>query len=121
MPARRSTAKASTSTGNATANEQMQDPAYKLKRKKNNEAVQRTREKTKKTAEERKGRINALKKENIELVTKIEAEKEKINILRNVIMQGKNKEEQHQLINEILNSPEEDNDDDLATSPNRND
>lgn len=80
--------------------------------------MQRTREKTKKTAEERKGRINALKKENIELVTKIEAEKEKINILRNVIMQGNKNEKE---IEDILKSSDEDNDDDLTTSPNRND
>ncbi|EDW18370.1 cell death specification protein 2 [Drosophila mojavensis] len=121
MPARSNTAKASTSTGNATANEQMQDPAYKLKRKKNNEAVQRTREKTKKTAEERRGRINALKEENLQLAARVQAEKDKIIYLRNLIMQGIKSEEKDPIIEEILRSSDEDNDDDLTTSPNRND
>ncbi|XP_064546137.1 CCAAT/enhancer-binding protein homolog 2 [Drosophila montana] len=111
MPARRSTAKPSTSSGSTETSPQTEDPNYKLKRKKNNEAVQRTREKTKKTAEERKLRIDNLKNENLKLRAKIDSEKQHIKTLREMIVQGKKNEEQDRLIDEILNKSTDDEDD----------
>ncbi|KAH8418191.1 hypothetical protein KR222_000149 [Zaprionus bogoriensis] len=120
MPARRRTAAASSSGsgggggGSTESNPHTEDPAYKLKRKKNNEAVQRTREKTKKTAEDRKRRIEELKEENIRLKERINSEKNHIGMLRALIVQGRNNEQEDRLIEEILNRTEnDDKDDDL--------
>lgn len=82
--------------------------------------MQRTREKTKKTAEERKGRIDKLKNENLKLEERIESEKKHIHFLRVMIIQGKKNKEQDQLIDKILKSSDED-DDDLTATLNQND
>ncbi|EDV96459.1 CCAAT/enhancer-binding protein 2 [Drosophila grimshawi] len=111
MPAKRSTAKPSTSRCNADRSPQSDDSAYKMKRKKNNEAVQRTREKTKKSAEDRKDRIERLKIENIDLLAQIRAEKRHIGTLRDLIIQGKKTEEQDRQVDEILRTSDEDDDD----------
>ncbi|XP_034483427.1 CCAAT/enhancer-binding protein gamma [Drosophila innubila] len=103
MPARRSTAGTSRNSGNETS-PQSEDPAYKLKRKKNNEAVQRTREKTRQTAVERKERIEKLKIENIMLTQQIKSEKGHISTLRKLIIKGRTNEDQDRLIDEILNN-----------------
>ncbi|KAH8301998.1 hypothetical protein KR044_001754 [Drosophila immigrans] len=120
MPARKSTGGSSRGSASGDRSPQGEDPAYKLKRKKNNEAVQRTREKTRQSAMERKERIEKLKVENIQLTQKIESEKNQINTLRKLIINGRNTSEQDRLIDQILNNPEyaEDdqrNDDDTAS------
>ncbi|KAH8365583.1 hypothetical protein KR093_002256 [Drosophila rubida] len=106
MPARRSTAGTSRGSTSGGASPQAEDPAYKLKRKKNNEAVQRTREKTRQSAVERKARIEKLKVENIKLTQSIKSEKNYISMLRKMIISGRKNEEQDRLIDEILNNPE---------------
>ncbi|XP_034103669.1 CCAAT/enhancer-binding protein gamma [Drosophila nasuta] len=106
MPARRSTAGTSRGSASGETSPQSEDPAYKLKRKKNNEAVQRTREKTRQSAVERKKRIEKLKEENIKLTQSIKLEKNHINVLRKMIINGRKNEEQDRLIDEILNNPE---------------
>ncbi|ALC43127.1 CG6272 [Drosophila busckii] len=115
MPARRRTAGPSTSTGGGSTetSPQSDDPAYKLKRKKNNEAVQRTREKTKKSAEERKNRIEFLKEDNVKLQTSIDSEKKHIAWLRGLILEGKKNAQNAAAIdeiNELLQSSEDDED-----------
>lgn len=74
--------------------------------------MQRTREKTKKTAEDRKKRIEELKRENIRLSERIESEKNHISSLREMIIQGRNNEQQDRLIDEILNDYDDEDDDD---------
>lgn len=74
--------------------------------------MQRTREKTKKTAEDRKKRIEELKRENIRLSERIESEKNHISSLREMIIQGRNNEQQDRLIDEILNDHDDEDDDD---------
>lgn len=74
--------------------------------------MQRTREKTKKTAEDRKKRIEELKRENIRLSERIKSEKDHISSLREMIIQGRNNEQQDRLIDEILNDYDDEDDDD---------
>lgn len=74
--------------------------------------MQRTREKTKKTAEDRKKRIEELKRENIRLSERIESEKSHISTLREMIIHGRNNEQQDRLIDEILNDYDDEDDDD---------
>ncbi|KAM8710493.1 hypothetical protein ACLKA7_017158 [Drosophila subpalustris] len=104
MPARRSTAAGTSRNSGSETSPGSEDPAYKLKRKKNNEAVQRTREKTRKSAEERKERIEKLKVENIMLTQQIKSEKSHISTLRKLIIKGRTNEDQDRLIDEILNN-----------------
>ncbi|KAH8303603.1 hypothetical protein KR018_006321 [Drosophila ironensis] len=109
MPARRRTA--NTPSGSKEASDsplspQSEDPAYQLKRKKNNEAVQRTREKTKKTAEERKKRIDGLRRENDQLKVQIEQGEKHIATLRDLIIHGEKTEDGHRIIAEILAGPD---------------
>jgi len=70
--------------------------------------VQRTREKTRQTAEERKKRIEKLKVENIKLTEKIKSEKNHITTLRKLIIKGRTNEEQDRLIDDILNNADYD-------------
>lgn len=74
--------------------------------------MQRTREKTKKTAEDRKKRIEELKRENIRLSERIDSEKRHISSLREMIIQGRNSKEHDSLIDEILNDVDDEDDDD---------
>ncbi|KAH8379998.1 hypothetical protein KR009_008468 [Drosophila setifemur] len=109
MPARSKTTKRATSsrvTDDEPTSPQRGDPAYQEKRKKNNEAVQRTREKTKKTAEERKKRIDGLRRENDQLKVQIEQGEKHIATLRDLIIQGEKTEDGHRIIEEILAGPE---------------
>jgi len=66
--------------------------------------VQRTREKTRQTAVERKERIEKLKIENIMLTQQIKSEKGHISTLRKLIIKGRTNEDQDRLIDEILNN-----------------
>ncbi|EDV40519.1 uncharacterized protein Dana_GF10550 [Drosophila ananassae] len=116
MPARRRTANTPSGSKDASSESPMSpqadDPAYQLKRKKNNEAVQRTREKTKKTAEERKKRIDGLRRENDQLKVQIEQGEKHIATLRDLIIHGEKTEDGHRIIEEILAGPEPNDDND---------
>ncbi|EDV51367.1 CCAAT/enhancer-binding protein gamma [Drosophila erecta] len=105
MPAKRRTA-ASTSQNSDSPLSPRTDPAYQEKRKKNNEAVQRTREKTKKSAEERKKRIDELRRQNDTLKVQIEESQKHISTLRDLIIQGEKTEDGHRIIEEILAGPD---------------
>lgn len=74
------------------------------------QAVQRTREKTKKSAEERKKRIDDLRRENDTLKVQIEQGEKHISTLRDLIIQGEKTEDGHRIIEEILAGPDPDDD-----------
>lgn len=76
------------------------------------QAVQRTREKTKKTAEERKKRIDGLRRENDQLKVQIEQGEKHIATLRDLIIHGEKSEDGHRIIEEILAGPEPNDDND---------
>ncbi|XP_020809682.1 CCAAT/enhancer-binding protein gamma [Drosophila serrata] len=115
MPAKKRTASgASTSkrdSDSAPMSPAVNDPEYQRKRQKNNEAVQRTREKTKKSAEERKKRIDDLRRENDTLKVQIEQGEKHISTLRDLIIQGEKTEDGHRIIEEILAGPDPDDND----------
>ncbi|XP_055842947.1 CCAAT/enhancer-binding protein gamma [Episyrphus balteatus] len=101
MPAKRRTAKSIASSGNSDDPDASDE--YRQKRMRNNEAVKKSREKTNKTATERKQRVEALKTENIRLETQIKETEKNIETLKSLLLSNaKNSLEKDKLVKEIL-------------------
>ncbi|XP_013115065.1 CCAAT/enhancer-binding protein homolog 2 [Stomoxys calcitrans] len=110
MPARRSTAACSNSSPGSDAN-YTDEAAYKEKRKRNNDAVKKTREKSKQTAAQRKANVERLKKQNTQLETKIEEAKKNVETLKDLLLRQAKPEERDNIIKQIIEQPTDDEDD----------
>jgi len=104
---------------------QVTDPGYSAKRERNNEAVKKSREKSKKKAEETMKRVKRLREDNKMLEGKIEEQKKTKKFLKDLFLQQttnkmeKPTQEQWDLINNSDTSDEEsEHDSDSSMSGN---
>ncbi|XP_013115066.2 CCAAT/enhancer-binding protein homolog 2-like [Stomoxys calcitrans] len=110
MPARRSIAACRNSSPGYGAN-YTDEAAYKEKRKRNNEAVKKTREKSKQIAAQRKANVERLKKQNTQWKTNIKEAKESLETLKDLLLRQAKPEERDNIIKQIIEEPTDDEDD----------
>ncbi|XP_023293399.2 CCAAT/enhancer-binding protein gamma [Lucilia cuprina] len=110
MPARR---KASGLQSPQSDDTDKDTEAYQLKRKRNNDAVKKTREKSKQTAQVRKDNVNNLRIKNKELEATIVEVKSNIEYLKNALLHKVDSSKHSEVIQQILeqDSDEEENKD----------
>uniref|UniRef100_A0A1I8PBL4 BZIP domain-containing protein n=1 Tax=Stomoxys calcitrans TaxID=35570 RepID=A0A1I8PBL4_STOCA len=110
MPARRSIASCKNSSPGSGAN-YTDEAAYKEKRKRNNEAVKKTREKSKQIAAQRKANVERLKQQNTQWKTNIKEAKESVETLKDLLLRQAKPEERDNIIKQIIEEPTDDEDD----------
>ncbi|KAM7353635.1 inverted repeat binding protein 18 kDa isoform 1-T1 [Cochliomyia hominivorax] len=85
--------------------------AYILKRRRNNDAVKKTREKSKQTAQIRKENVEKLRKANTEMEAKIEMVKANVEHLKSLLLHKVDTEKHDEVIKQILEQESEEDDD----------
>ncbi|KAL9902329.1 CCAAT/enhancer-binding protein gamma [Glossina fuscipes] len=98
MPARRRTGTSSSPNFDVSDKE----VAYKLKRKRNNDAVKKTREKSKQMARRRKENVEKLRISNKQLEAKIEEVKKNVEKLKEILLHKVSPKQHEQAIKKIL-------------------